>query len=254
MKFKTNFSPVFFLLIALIFASCNSDELSKLPTVNDIDGNSYHYVTIGTQTWMIENLRTTRFRNGDTIHTTVPAKKDISTEATPIYQWPCDSDANKVTDYGRLYTWYAVSDTRNIAPEGWRVANDDDWTTLELYLENNGYNNSGTTDTAKVRSVKHDIAKAMCSKLTWKTDLQIGAVGNNLTKNNKSGFAAVGASHRLANGSFYPLGIFGYYWTTSDGDVAGSAWVRSFYFGKSNVDRKAISKNIGGYSVRCIKE
>jgi Fibrobacter succinogenes major domain (Fib_succ_major) len=73
-------------------------------SVKDIDGNVYHTVTIGKQVWMAENLKTTRFHNGDLIGTTTPATEDISGETTPKYQWVYDGNETNLETYGRLYT------------------------------------------------------------------------------------------------------------------------------------------------------
>ena len=71
----------------------------------DVDGYNYPVVQIGTQLWMAENLKTTKYRNGDPIGTTTPANKDITTETEPKYQWAYNGDDNNVAKYGRLYTW-----------------------------------------------------------------------------------------------------------------------------------------------------
>jgi uncharacterized protein (TIGR02145 family) len=100
--------------------------------VNDIDGNTYKTIVIGTQTWMAENLKTTKYRNGDTIPTnlTNAAWSDATTGAYAIY----NNDAANNTIYGKLYNWYAVTDSRNICPVGWHVPSDSEWTTLVNYL------------------------------------------------------------------------------------------------------------------------
>ena len=113
------------------------DELSfktYTGTVPDIDGNVYNTVTIGTQVWMAENLKTTKYRNGDLIGTTTPATLDISGESYTKYQWAYDGNESNVATYGRLYTWYAVTDTRNVCPTGWHVPTDAEWTTLTTFL------------------------------------------------------------------------------------------------------------------------
>ncbi len=100
-----------------------SDTSSSGGTVTDIDGNVYKIVTIGTQKWMAENLKVTKYRNGDLIGTTTPASKDISTESSPKYQWAYNGTANAdtINTYGRLYTWYAVTDNRSVCPTGWHI-------------------------------------------------------------------------------------------------------------------------------------
>ena len=93
----------------------------------DADGNNYKVVKIGTQTWMAENLKTTRYRTGEAIGTTTPATLQMTQENPPIhqwYQWAFDGDENNVAKYGRLYTFYAAVDNRNIAPTGWHVPTD----------------------------------------------------------------------------------------------------------------------------------
>lgn len=103
-------------------------------SVKDIDGNAYRTITIGTQVWMAENLKTTRYRNGDLIETTTPATLDIEGERTPEYQWAYDGNESNVATYGRLYTWYVATDSRNVCPTGWHVPSDDEWIVLTDYL------------------------------------------------------------------------------------------------------------------------
>jgi uncharacterized protein (TIGR02145 family) len=105
--------------------------------ITDIDGNVYHTVTIGTQTWMAENLKTTRYRNGDAIGTTSLATFDKSSERTPKYQCPYAGKESMVATYGRLYTWYALTDNRKVCPTGWHVSTDAEWTTLVKFLSSN---------------------------------------------------------------------------------------------------------------------
>ena len=119
--------------------SSESSQVSGTPqattaTVTDIDGNVYNTVTIGTQVWMKENLKVTKYRNGDAIGITTPATLDIWGETSPRYQWAYDGNESNVATYGRLYTWYAVTDSRGVCPTGWHVPTDSEWTTLTDYL------------------------------------------------------------------------------------------------------------------------
>jgi uncharacterized protein (TIGR02145 family) len=104
------------------------------PTINDIDGNTYNVITVGTQIWMAENLRTTKYNNGDLIGTTLPSTLDISYETSPKYQWAPDDNESNVAVYGRLYTWYVVTDSRNICPTNWHVPTPEEFITLIDYL------------------------------------------------------------------------------------------------------------------------
>ncbi len=115
----------------------NVQSFSTLPpsggTVIDIDGNSYNKITIGTQVWMAENLKTTKYQNGETVPTVASAAAWFTVGASGascIY----DNDISNLSIYGRLYNWYAVADVRNLCPTGWHVPTDAEWTTLTNYL------------------------------------------------------------------------------------------------------------------------
>src|SRR5512133_2727329 len=108
-------------------------------SVKDIDGNVYQTITIGTQVWMVENLKTTKYRNGDLIGTTTPASLVIEGESAPKYQWAYDGNESNVAIHGRLYTWYVATDSRNVCPTGWHVPSDAEWTVLTDYLIKNGH-------------------------------------------------------------------------------------------------------------------
>jgi uncharacterized protein (TIGR02145 family) len=103
-------------------------------TLTDQDGNIYRTITIGTQTWMAENLRTTKYRDGTAIPnvTDNTAWSNLSTGAYCNYN--NTESADTIATYGRLYNWYAATDSRDIAPSGWHVPTDDEWTTLTTYL------------------------------------------------------------------------------------------------------------------------
>ena len=91
------------ILLILMINSCKKNDDN---VIKDADGNVYTSVTIGTQVWMKENLKTTKYGNGDLIGTTTPATLDISLESTPKYQWAYEGNESNVNTYGRLYTWY----------------------------------------------------------------------------------------------------------------------------------------------------
>ena len=142
-------SLILIALLSMLTYGCKKDKEKEIEygTVSDIDGNSYKTVKIGTQEWMAENLRTTKYRNGDTIPN---AASDSIPQANSDTAWMnlttgvyftapcCVGDwtfvPEDVITYGRLYDWYAVNDSRNIAPEGWHVPTDEDWTILVDYL------------------------------------------------------------------------------------------------------------------------
>src|SRR5664280_101094 len=117
-------------------SASNSVRPHTLTTIYDIDGNLYNLVTINGQVWTASNLRTTKFSNGDPIPTTASPTTDISGATAPIYQWP-DMDPSLLdisATYGRVYTWYVASDSRNVCPTGFHVPLSSDLDALTTFL------------------------------------------------------------------------------------------------------------------------
>ena len=212
-------------------------------TVTDIDGNTYNTVTIGTQVWLKENLKTTKYSNGEAIGTTTPATLDISAESTPKYQWAYGGNEGNVPSYGRLYTWHAVADARNICPTGWHVPSKAELTTLYDYLTFNGYGYQGSGS---------DIAKSLSVTSGWTSDPTGGNVGNDQASNNSSGFSSVQSGYRDANGIFFKIGEHNYLWSTTVYDTDRS-WFSYIYYNSANVTWSLNQKDFG-FSVRCLKD
>lgn len=219
------------------------------PTVTDIDGNIYHTVTIGTQVWMVENLRTTKYRNGDPISNIT---EDLGMPKGIHGYSDYEHDPNYSTIYGRLYDWYVVTDSRGIAPEGWHVPSETEWTTLTDYLTNNGYGYEGSGD---------DIAKSMASKSGWEPYSFKGSVGNDQLSNNRSGFTALPGGGRFfvtgphTNTGFYFLriGIEGHWWSTTVPTMYGQGGSREIGYDWNAIGGFTTIED-DGYSVRCIKD
>ncbi|MEN6361028.1 MAG: fibrobacter succinogenes major paralogous domain-containing protein [Bacteroidales bacterium] len=210
-------------------------------TVTDIDDNVYHTVTIGTQVWMVENLKTTKYNDG----TSIPLVSDgtaWSNLAIPGYCFYNNDAANKST-YGALYNWFTVN-TNKLAPTGWHVPTDAEWTTLENYLIANGFNYDGTTTGNK-------IAKSMAATSIWSTSINTGTIGHDLTKNNSSGFTGFPGGFRTFNGAFGDVSYGGYWWSSTESS-AGNAWIRILYYYDSNVYRLDNGEKYG-FSVRCLQ-
>jgi uncharacterized protein (TIGR02145 family) len=127
------------------------------------------------------------------------------------------------------------------------VPTDAEWTTLENYLIDNGYNYDGTTTGNK-------IAKALASTALWESSSEIGAVGNTdyPTKRNATGFTTLPGGKRDYNGTFLYIGLNGYWWSATEYD-ASNAWIRRLYYLFSNVYRLLAFKE-NGYSVRCLRD
>jgi uncharacterized protein (TIGR02145 family) len=226
----------------------NNDDNNENPgwlncgTVTDIDGNIYETITIGTQCWMKSNLKVTHYRNGDQI-TFVTSYSEWSNITTGAYCNLNHESSNSII-YGRLYNWYAVADNRNIAPEGWHIPSDAEWTILTDYLKNNGYGYQGNDD---------HIAKAMADSSCWFNYPTPGTPGNNLTSNNSSGFSARPGGCLTTTNSFIWTEGKGGFWWTSTVDSSDVAWHRHFYHWQPEVYRYSSSKKFG-LSVRCIKD
>jgi uncharacterized protein (TIGR02145 family) len=195
---------------------------------------------------MAENLKTTKYQTGVLIGTTTPATLDISGESAPTYQWAYAGNEGNVATYGRLYTWYAVTDSRNVCPTGWHVPTDAEWTTLENYLIASGFNYDGTTTGSKE-------AKAMATTSGWVSSTNTGAVGNTdyPAKRNATGFSALPAGYRYYTGAFSGATGGAYFWSTTES--SSWAWDRSIYFSTSTVDKVGYNK-VSGLSVRCLKD
>ncbi len=197
-------------------------------TVEDIDGNVYHTITIGTQVWMVENLKVTRYRNGDPI-------QYIKDRNFWGWNWDmrgayCDFEniSSNGEIYGRLYNWYAIN-TELLCPPGWHVPSDAEWATLTDYLggENIAGGKLKDTDTNQWHSPNE------------------GAT-------NESGFTALAGCHRNDKGSYIGLiGLYGQWWS-STGLEFGEAWSRKMAYRNSMLKRHCPNKKFG-CSVRCIK-
>jgi uncharacterized protein (TIGR02145 family) len=212
------------------------DSLSAL-NLTDIDGNAYNFVSIGSQDWMKENLKVTRYNDGTPIPN-VTDNKAWSSLTTGGYCWYSNDQTNSNSALGALYNWYAVTDPHKLCPDGWRVATDADWKNLEIFL--------GMTPNQADGTVKRAPGKASDIKNTTGWIKQ--GKGTNSTA-----FSALAAGFRLAsNGQFSNLGLDGCWWTATE-DKAGLAWLRNMYYYLTDIYRISDKKN-SGFSVRCIKE
>lgn len=227
MNKKNKFSLILVVcfLPALLSACANAKEL----TVSDKDGNLYHTVPIGSQTWLVENLKTTHYQNGDAI-SNVTNNTEWSNLSTGAY---CNYDNKKDVDIpnGRLYNWYAVSDTRNIAPVGWHVPTNEDWETLTNYL--GGIKVAG----GKLKEI---------GTSNWKSP-NIGAT-------NETGFNAIPNDIRNEKGIFELDGTSGFWWSkTSFNANSLGAYYRVMNTTHSRLHLSVLDKHYG-FSIRCVKD
>jgi uncharacterized protein (TIGR02145 family) len=205
--------------------------------ISDIEGNAYKTISIGTQTWMAENLKTTKYNDG----TAIPNITDGTAWAaltTGAYSDYDNTPANSTT-YGRLYNWYAVDNNaltkvasnggKNVCPTGWHIPSDAEWTTLTTFLGGE----AGAGGKLKETGTTH-----------WESP--------NDGATNETGFTALPGGYRGNSGSFDGVGIYGYCWSSTEFDAA-NAWYRTMYCYNQKVDIYSFDKSYG-YSVRCIKD
>jgi len=197
-------------------------------TVTDIDGNVYHVLQIGSQTWMVENLKSTRYRDSTAIpHVAGTDWCSGNKGAYCIY----DNNPENGPAFGYLYNWYAVNDKRSIAPIGWHVPTNEEWTTLVNYL--GGVNVAGG---------------ALKSTNSW--------LYPNTGATNESGFSALPGGFRSSdsNGAFHSVWEIGRWWSSTE-DLAhdNSVYFWALDYLSRNVDHPSGDKHYGFY-VRCIKD
>jgi uncharacterized protein (TIGR02145 family) len=197
--------------------------------LKDADGNVYTTVTIGTQTWMKENLKVTKYRNGDVISPETSDDTYWSTTTSGAFCWYNNDAATHKNVYGALYNWHAVNDTRKLCPAGWHVPSDAEWTTLTQHLGGVG------------------VAGGKLKSTTGWTSPNEGAT-------DEVGFSALPGGLRESYGVWTMVGYYGWWWSSSDvPDQVGYAWER--YMGNSSVDVTASPGGKScGLSIRCLKD
>jgi len=223
--------------------------------------NTFKEVKIGQQVWMAENLHVFNFRNGDPIpiaKTDDEWKKAIENEQPACCYY--ENDGQNGQKYGLLYNWYVVNDSRGLAPKGWKVPSDDDWTILTDYLgdlagtkmkSTNGWKEyDGQIECNNCKSwPSNRLAGETCNvcKDTRKINSLLSGNGTN-----ESGFSGLPGGYRLSYGTFTHLGIYAYWWSSTEYSSTG-AWYRSLDYGYSNVDRGNGGRTYGR-SVRCVRD
>ena len=230
MKNKIYFFRYSFLVfLFLISFCCEKSDNIKEPTITDIEGNVYNTVAIGNQIWMKENLKVTKYRNGDPI----PNVIDEHWNAPNIGAY-CNY-GNNLSDseiYGKLYNWSAVVDSRYLAPEGWHIPTKDDWQELIEYL--GGESTAG----GKLKET---------GTIYWNEP--------NHAATNEYNFSGLPGGYRSFSGTFFGESEIGGFWssTKSNNPNREEAWMLKIYYNKSSADFLEYPLN-EGFSVRCIKD
>ena len=196
-------------------------------TITDIDGNVYHVVTIGTQDWLVENLEVTHYRNGDP----VSFISDSNAWAAASEGAYCNYDNSELAGkiYGKLYNWKAVDDPRILAPAGFHIPSDDEWTTLTTYLGGVGVAGGKLKETGLTH---------------WDNP--------NVDATNETGFSALPGGWRDGNGDSGNYTMVGYFWASTEYS-GGLAWMRTI---NSNSALMVFDfmPEAAGLSVRCVRD
>jgi len=217
---RKNYIP----MLLLVISGC---EKSNNTIISSIDTTSS--VSIGSQNWMKFNLNTSKFRNGDVIKNAITDKEwnDAYISKKPAWCYR-NNDSTNGLKYGKLYNWFAIIDSRGLAPVGWHMPSDKEWTELSTTL--GGQSNAGIK---------------LKSKSGWFN-------GGNGT--NESGFNGLPGGRRIDEGLFQDPNKEGYWWSATDGPFADTdAWAVSIYFIDANLNIFPDGKG-SGLSVRCVKD
>jgi len=223
------FSGLFLGLTVIFFNGCKKDGTSDTTlgsTITDYEGNVYKTVTIGTQTWMAENLRSFKLSDGTAI-TYVTDNSTWSNLSSAAHCYYANDSVTYKSRYGTLYNWYAVQ-TNKLCPTGWHVPTDADWLSLATSLGVDSLAGGKLKDAGSI---------------DWYLP--------NLYATNSTGFTALPSGYRFFNGSYNNVGYSGNWWSSTE--YAASA-ARYFYlvYNKGTTGRNFIDK-LYGLSVRCIQ-
>jgi uncharacterized protein (TIGR02145 family) len=201
--------------------------IEAISQVTDIDGITYSTVIIGEQIWMAENLCVEHYRNGDIIpQVQDPNEWQSLTKGAWCY-YQNNSEYGIV--FGKLYNFYAVNDSRGLAPEGWRVSTDKDWDNLLEYISSIRFGNEEQSNYLKSQNL-------------WKiSDI----------KCNESGFSVLPVGIRSSKGKFWGFTELAIFWT-STGLKNDKALFREFFY-NDNYISSGSNYNNTGCNIRCIK-
>jgi uncharacterized protein (TIGR02145 family) len=198
--------------------------INNTGTMTDIDGNQYQIVKIGDQIWMAENLKVTHYSNGDPIPNVTNLWGTLTSGAYCVY----NNNNDLMDTYGILYNWFAVNDTRKIAPEGWHMPTDEEWQTLVDYLGGPSVAGGKLKETGTTH---------------WAYP--------NTGATNSSGFNAIPGGYCHTNGLFYYMGAFSVWWSSTQYN-SNYSWYRSISYSGPGIDRDRYYKTLG-HSVRLVK-
>ncbi|HPG41094.1 MAG TPA: fibrobacter succinogenes major paralogous domain-containing protein [bacterium] len=228
-------SRIMFYFIILFISCSKEDDNPVTPkpedkiTVTDIDGNLYSAVTIGSQVWTTCNLKVTHYRNGDPIPNVTEDMVWHNLHSGAYCNY--NNDPTYSSTYGRFYNWFAVTDSRGLAPQGWHVPTDEEWQTLITFLggseDGGGYlKQTGTA--------------------LW--------AAPNTGAGNEFGFNALPAGYRtFQTGKTIQMGYLAIFWSATIAEWDYYAWQYGITHSQSTINRN-YGDTSAGYSVRCVRD
>lgn len=213
----------------------NATATTATTEVTDIDGNIYEIVTIGNQTWMAEDLKTTKYADGTPITNVETDTEWGNLGSNNTDKAYCFYDNNENSDYGALYTWaaatngvvFTTTDVQGVCPDGWHLPNSSEWDELGAYL---GYDVAGGK--LKEEGTSH-----------WETP--------NEGSTNSTGFTALPGGFRNADGSFAELTRLAFWWTSSEETPPDYSYTWYLNNSATSIMDKSEVKSMG-LSVRCV--
>ncbi len=215
------------------------NTLPTYSTVTDIEDHTYITMEIGTQTWMAENLRATKY-NDDTEIPLVTSSSTWTGLSTPGYCWYDNDETTYGSTYGALYNWYTVN-TGKLCPTGWHVPTDADWKTLEMHVGMS----KGVADAPGWRGTNEGGKLKETGNTNW--------ISPNTGATNTSAFTALPGGYReYHEGKFFVMGYYGYWWSSTEANT-DEALRRCLGYDFGKISRDNLSKQ-DGFSVRCIKD
>ena len=262
------------ILCLAVVVACSKDDADAPDNLDnfvdgiltDIDGNAYQTTEINNIIWMAENLRVTHFRDGSPIRHSY-ADQAWATTVNAVYavydydQWDAEgigSAEEMVEIYGLLYNFYVVDDSRGLCPAGWHVASNSDWQQLLTFVLTQGYPNESTSEEGAGNALKscRQVGSPFGDECDtpehprWEEPLPWGPQHYGF---DAFGFSALPAGYRSKEGSYFQLGRFGNWWTSTE-DSSSSAWSMAMFneAGYVSSGPYGLHKNTG-YSVRCVR-
>lgn len=214
-------------------SGASTDNVTIVSGLVDIDGNEYSTVVIGTQHWMAENLKVTKYRNGNNITDTTDNNTLWNNDTSGAYSVYDNDDTTNLDSYGRLYNWYAVDNSsgRYICPEGWHIPSTDEYNVLRIFL------GGGNVAGGKMKETGTD---------HWTSE----SAGTS----NSSGFTARGSGLKQYNGPYGQKERIFYAWTVTPTSSSSNTAYFSYNIFSANTFTTSQASKKYGFSVRCLED